>query len=257
MAPVFLFAFALVITAAGLGTRSSLAQDTRRMQSNVSSPKGFLKSCPSGHRIQFMFGSTSLYIDPHWLDGISLVRLMDQVGAECPKGPVERSSRHEDSLFFNHSVLDLAGVPSGLGRPYLQFLVSKAVSRPEPPPPTAPPQQLREPRVDDVTKLSSPNAGATRLYRLSYADDGSGSTTTVDVMCAGKASQPAGRHCETKYPTHVYRYGRDLTVRYTFKQNVLPPPGEGKTANLMTDAEAVLAFDRRIRAWIDSLRQKP
>jgi hypothetical protein len=114
------------------------------MSPGAYSEKAFLDSCGPDRSIQFVFGATSFYVKPSWLTGLSMVSLVKQFGAQCPAGPIDRSSNVDHALFFNHSILDLANVPPSLERPSFRLYVRKSIPAPGPQSQNTVPQTLQE-----------------------------------------------------------------------------------------------------------------
>jgi hypothetical protein len=250
---------------------SGFAQDSSKMNKLPVPVRGnFNKACPSGHRVEFVVGSLSLFVDPHWLDIASLAPMSERFGSNCPSRPVTVAS-----LYFANSILDAANTPATLGQPFLFFVIRNEA---ELPPgrmtkldlPDAPPlRQSGEPYIEDVTRiafravpgLATPAPSPSkRAYRLVYPGIGNEPPTSIEIVCGGGPSRPGqpgpGRTCFTPI---AYSYLGGLSVRYEFRQDHLPIIEQGQTASPGTiyESEGVLIFDTHIRAWLDSLTRNP
>jgi hypothetical protein len=226
-------------------------------------PRGnFYDACPPEHRVEFVVGSLSLFVDPHWLALESEIPLSQLFGANCPSQPVKVSE-----LYFDNSILDAAKIPGGLGRPFF-FLVIRDEATLSPKRMTklglrdAPPlRQTEQPYVEDITGFvfgARPPPQSPRVYRVVYLGADDKPPTSVEVSCGGDQSQPnapgPGRTCFTPI---AYSYLGALTVDYKFRQDRLPFVGVESDPPTMREPEGVLAFDGHIRAWLDSLTKKP
>ena len=244
---------AAVITSVAL-TAAAQAQDGP-------APDAIIKACGADRRIEFRFGSSSLFVAPQWIDVRSRRALADRFGDNCPKQPIEMGP-----LFFGGAVLDVAKTPPGLGRPFLSLMIDRAVGPSFDQgvkllPADAPPfRQTAEPYVEDVTqvaaRMSPPKSPSARSYRVVYPATAGGFVSSIVVTCSGEARTAVGRQCYTPVP---YRFRDDLTVNFTFQQDRLPMLGAPMTADAggMFESDGVLGFDRAIRAWIDGLRKRP
>jgi hypothetical protein len=226
----------------------------------ISEPSAFAKACGADRRIAFRFGATLLFIAPRWLDFRSQIALSRKFDSSCPNEPIEIAT-----LYFNDSILALAKTPSGMGNPFLFFVIGHFIAvtpndQIRVVPSDAPPlRQQAEPYVEDITRVSlrdpSPTSSRARVYRLVYPGISGNAPDSVVVSCGGERGRPGGRQCFTPLP---YRLGNDIGVRYTFQQNRYPPVDEPQVkGNEMNESKAVLAFDLAIRVWIDSLQAKP
>lgn len=231
---------------------------TKRMQ--VAARGDFIKACPPGHRLEFVLGSNSLFIDPHWLHVASLAELSQRFGSDCPSQPVPISS-----LYFSNSILNIAKIPDELGQPFLFFTVIDEATLPRTRMtklylPEAPPlRQTAEPYVEDITRISFRVGGASpsaRVYRLVYPGSDSEPPTSINISCGGVPGRLRGRTCFTPI---LYRYRQGLSVKYEFQQNRLPlaEPGQLTPSDTMREPEGALIFDMRMRAWIEGLSNKP
>jgi hypothetical protein len=217
--------------------------------------RAFLDSCPPGHRIQFQSDAISLYVDPHWLDTYTLIKLAERFRNHCPTEPVQAGPGLINPLFFNRSIISAAQItPTSLGSSYFQLIIAFIPQREDKPFPGThrePVQQstvVELPPLPERTKSQPPN----KIYELRYPDDGTGSSTVVRMSCSGGGPQTLGkRSCftVTTYDT-PYRYRGVLSVYYHMSH---PHSAEGA----LSEGEAVLTFDRRIRAWIDSMLTQP
>jgi plasmid stabilization system protein ParE len=217
-------------------------------------PSHLLRACPPGHRVEFRYASTSLYIDLNWLDVISLVYIVERSGPNCPKQPIL-----DLPLFFRTSILELANVPDDLGRTFFFFVLEGASKTRQMHPSlfqTRPWVLQNPPGITDITADAFPTvrpSPSSRVYLLRYLAESDGSDTTVVVSCGGDIL--ARRECFLPIP---YRFRRDLDINYKFRQSALPIPGISEaTPGGLNEPEGVLEFDIRIRAWIESLMQKP
>ena len=210
-------------------------------------------------RIEFRFDTLSLYVAPRWLAPRSLAPLASRFGATCPQQPVEMQ------LYLGPAMLDAAKTPAGLGRPFFFMLIDKAAGPSFDQgtrllPADAPPaRQTGEPYVEEVTQLaarvSPPKSPNVQVYRVSHPGVAGGFPSSVVVSCSGEARTTVGRQCTTPLP---FRYRDDLMVTYTFQQDRLPFGSARPTdAGAQWEPDGVLAFDKAIRTWIDTLRAKP
>jgi hypothetical protein len=245
---------------------SVFAQDSSKMNKLPTPVRGnFNKACPPGHRVEFVVGSLSLFVDPRWLDIGSLAALSERFGANCPSQPVTISS-----LYFANSILDAANIPAKLGQPFLFFVIRNEADLPpgrttKLDHPDAPPlRQAAEPYIEDVTHIAfrvpglaipAPSPSA-RVYRLVYPGIGHEPPTSIEISCGGDPGRLRGRDCFTPI---AYSYLGGLSVQYEFQQNHLPivEPGQAASPGTMYEPEGVLIFDTRIRAWLDSLTKNP
>jgi len=242
----------------------AFAQSPRTM-SKIPTPHGnFYDACPPGHRLEFVVGSLTLFVDPHWLALGSEIPLWQQFGAKCPSQPITISS-----LYFHNTILDAANVPTGLGEPFFFFVIRDEATLPRgrmtslelrdalPLNPTA------EPYIEDVTRpvfrAAAHVSPSAHVYRLVYPGMNDQPPTSIEVSCGGEPVRPngpgPGRTCFTPI---AYSYLGGLTVKYEFRQDTLPAEGEKESpANAMREPEGVLNFDSHIRAWLNSLTKKP
>jgi hypothetical protein len=245
---------------------SALADDSSQMNKPPTPVHGnFSAACPLGHRVEFVVGSLSLFVDLRWLDVATLAPLSERFGANCPSQLVTISS-----LYFANSILDAANIPAQLGQPFLFFVIrNEAVLPPgrvtKLDHPEAPPlRRTAEPYIEDITGISfranphpSPSA---RVYRLVYPGIGHEPPTFIEISCGGQPSQPGqpgpGRSCFTPI---AYSYLGGINVKYEFRQDHLPiiEPGQAVSPGTMYEPEGVLMFDTRIRAWLGSLTRNP
>jgi hypothetical protein len=243
----------------------AFAQPTGRI-SRASTPRGnFYNACPSGHRLEFVVGSLTLYVDPHWLALESEIPLWQRFRAGCPSRPIAITS-----LYFHHAILDLANMPAGLGEPFFFLairneasLARNRIAKLELQ--NAPPlKQTAQPYIEDVTGFAFRAVlhppPSVRVYRLVYPGTDNEPPTSIEVSCGGEPSRPnapgPGRTCFTPI---AYSYLGSLSVDYKFRQDGLPI-GKAEREPLtsaMCEAEGVLVFDTRIRGWLDSLTKKP
>jgi hypothetical protein len=237
---------------------TSHAQRSGEARKPIPGTTDLLKSCPQGHRIEFVFGATSIYLDPRWLGTSPLFDLNQRSPGRCPLEPVSGLD-----LYLNVSILEAAEIPVGLGRPFLFFLIEKASDTRMRNNLTAAQEaqrrQAAHPFVVDVTASifgSKPPSPNSRVYRVLYPDGGIGSEPAVEISCGGVPGQPAVRNCFTSLP---YRYAGAIDVRYRFQQDQLPlaDAAQASSSDAMSEPEGVLTFDTRIRAWLDGALKKP
>jgi hypothetical protein len=258
-----------LVSAITLG--SAFAQDSSKMRKPPTSISGnFSKACPPGHRIEFVVGSLSLFVDPSWLDTASLAPLSERFGSNCPSRPVTISS-----LYFSKPILDAANIPAKLGQPFLFFVIRNKAEFPlgrmtklglSDAPPL---RQTAEPYIEDVTRIAFPaipglpiraHSPSKRAYRLVYPGFGHEPPTSIEIMCGGDPSQPGqpgpGRTCFTPI---AYSYLGEISVRYEFRQDHLPiiSPGQAASPSAMSEPDGVLVFDTHIRVWLDRLTRNP
>jgi hypothetical protein len=221
--------------------------------SHVPDASDILRNCEPGRRIEFRFGSTSLYIDPRWVEYGTLMDVFKNYGPACPSGPVV-----DVSIYFKSDVLRLIDAPKDLGSPYF-FLLVGALRDGELRPADLHPQReinprsVREPWVEDVTGFGGrPSNAWARVYDLHYPND---NKDFVEISCGGKPGAPGGRQCFTVL-REVYR--KDLRIRYIFQQDhfafLTNQPGAQPDDS---EPRVVLAFDVRLRRWLDSVLHEP
>jgi hypothetical protein len=221
----------------------------------VSNPKTFLDSCPPEHRIHFQSDEYSLHVDPRLLDGITVLDLAKSFENRCPLEPVLVPQQFKHGFFFGKAALVAANTPANMGSSYFRLITGFVPRREDKPFSGRPREAVEQPSVFDVpppiperTKSEPPN----QVYELRYPDDGMGSSTIVRVSCSGGGPHTLGkRSCftVTTYDT-PYRYRGALSVTYHMSH---PYSAEGAAS----EREAVLIFDRRIRAWIDTMLTQP
>jgi hypothetical protein len=200
--------------------------------------------CRPGERITFRFRSTSLHIDPDWLEYIPLEDVFEAYGPACPAGPVDGIA-----LYFKPNVLPLIGAPADLGKPYFFLTVKTPTDKELEETDSFPSTRVRPPDsagpwVEDVTRLAfdpKDRRPSDRVYLLHYPGTG-GDRDRVRVSCGGVPNEAAGRYCFT---TPSYLYKRELRVSYRYQQDHL--------AIADSERAAVLEFDVRLRAWLDEL----
>jgi hypothetical protein len=210
--------------------------------------------CPPGHRVELRYGSTSLYVDLNWLNGYSLHYIVDRIGSRCPTEPID-----DLPLYFRTSILDLAKAPDDLGRTFFHFFIKRASetrSKHSSLFQTKPWVLQRGPGVTDITadvfRTVRPPPSS-RVYLLRYPTESDGSDTTIEISCGGDILPR--REC---FLPIQYRFHRDLDIEYKFRQSALSIPGISESApGRLNEPEGVLEFDTRIRAWIESLMEKP
>jgi len=224
--------------------------------------KKFLDSCPPGHRIRFQREETSLNVDPHWLDTYSLFQLAERFRNQCPLETVQTGPWLSNPLFFNRSIIVAAQIaPTNLGSSYFGLRIAFVPSREDKPFPGMSREPVQQPSVSEIApaladagKSHPPN----KIYDLHYPDDGTGSSTTVRLSCNGGGPETRGqRACftVTSFDT-PYRYRGTLSIYYMVQQSYPPSAPESLASNL-AEPELWLAFDMRIRAWIDSMLTTP
>ena len=249
---------------------SAFAQESGKMNKLLAPvPGDFHKACPPGHRVEFVVGSLSLFVDPRWLDIATLASLSERFGSNCPSQPVTISA-----LYFANSILDAANMPAKLGQPFLFFVVRNEAELPlgrmtKLDHPDAPPlRRTAEPYIEDITRIAFTIPGfaiparspSELVYRLVYPGTGHEPPTSIEIVCGGDASQSGqpgpDRNCFTPI---AYSYLAGLSVEYRFQQDHLPiiEPGRVAALGTMYEPEGVLIFDKRIRAWLDSLTKNP
>ncbi len=233
----------------------SAAAQRARPREFVTDPQTFLTSCPPGHRIQFQAEGMSLYVDPHWLETYSLQQLAEHYRNSCPTEPVQVGQGLVNPLFFNRSIIAAAGTPTNLGSSYLRLIIGFVSRREDKPFPGADGGPVQQPLIVDVTPRvlgrNNPRPG-NRIYELRYPDDGTESSTTVRVPCSGGGPETRGkRSCFTVSSYDApYRYRGVLSVYYRISHSPSTETG-------MSEPEAILAFDMRVRAWVDRMMIKP
>jgi len=224
--------------------------------------KKFLDSCPPGHRIRFQREETSLNVDPHWLDTYSLFQLAERFRNQCPIEPVQSGQGLINPLFFNRSIIAAAQInPTTLGGSYFGLRIAFIPPREDKPFLGMSREPVQQPSVFEITP-ALPDAGKSqppsKIYDLHYPDDGMGSSTTVRLSCNGGGPETDGKRAcftVTSFDT-PYRYRGVLSVYYMVQQAY--SPASQKPANSeLAEPELWLAFDTRIRAWIDSMMGKP
>jgi hypothetical protein len=215
--------------------------------------------CPPGHRIEFIFGATSLHLDLPWLTPGTLGRVVGQVGPNCPSAPVKGFQ-----LLLSEASWDAAAVPPSLRRPLSVLWIQGFVPRPSRADPVAPRERNpgerpAYPIVEDITAPGSRGASAPewrRTYALHYPGDRGDSDLSTVVSCQGTITSPARRSCSTPTP---FRLFGDIEVRYLIRHDLLPlaAPDQGAPGGPMIEAEGILALDQRVRAWLDAVRRRP
>jgi hypothetical protein len=219
--------------------------------SHVPDASDILRNCEPGRRIEFRFGSTSLYIDPRWVEYGTLMDVFQKYGPACPSGPVV-----DVSIYFKSDVLRLIDAPKDLGSPYFFLLVGtprdKDRSADLHPSRHVRPRDTAEPWVEDVTNFGGKVANAwARVYDLHYPDD----KDFVEISCGGRSGDPGGRECFTVLQ---YLYRKDLGIRYIFRQDHFAFLTDQSAAQPEdSEPRVVLAFDARLRRWLDSVMHPP
>ena len=220
---------------------------------SVPGSDAFEKACGADSRMVFRFDSASLYIAPRWLDFRSAIALSNRYGSTCPNEPIELMP-----LYLNPSILDAAGTPKGLGRPFFFFEIGpwRSTAADARPLNSLPKPKASHPHIEEVTRivLGACAAPSSRVYRLIYQSDDAGTQAIVEFSWGGLPGQPDGRTCFTP---RAYRHA-GLAVNYQFRQDRFPPADTAQLDDNDATREpgAVLAFDAAIRAWIDRLLVK-
>ena len=211
--------------------------------------------CPRGHRVDFVFGRVSLFVDPRAMgfSGQSDIALL--TGGTCPTSHV-----NDISLFFYYpDDPDAQRMFSDWHLPP-HISIGDANRRLTGPAPSTIPVNERTRltargggTVEDITGLMY---GASdirqRIYRLQHpvsADDAE--PEPFVFACNGPQIT---RKCQTSY-----RYQSDLAISYEF--NLSPfhwPHGmPSALAGPIAEPEELLAIDARVRAWVRFLMQSP
>jgi len=239
---------AFILSALGIGTAT--AQSAPR-KGFIVNQRTFLDSCPPGHRIRFQSDTMSLHVDPRLFDSISIGDLATVFENRCPLEAVLVPQQFKHGFFFGRAALAAANTPTNLGSSFFRLITGFVPRREDKPFPGGPREAVQQPSVFHV-QLPIPeqtnSEPPSQVYELRYPDDGMGSSTIVRVSCSGGGPHTLGkRSCftVTSYDT-PYRYRGVLSVIYDMSH---PHSAEGA----IQEREAVLAFDMRIRAWIDSM----
>jgi hypothetical protein len=215
-----------------------------------------LSMCPPGHRVEFRYGATSLYVDLRWVSWITTGSLVyEKFGGVCPTVPVEGIG-----LFFGgarsgdikQDFVD-RGLPS-----WLQ--ISSALRMPNPSLiPSAPETRIHLPTggyVENITPAGSiqPGKSAFRQYKLQHPADIDGiEPPPITMGCSGNPDAITSSSCQT-----LYSYNSDFRVNYRFEKRSWNPlhVRDNAVANF-TEPQDLLAFDANVRAFVADLMKKP
>jgi hypothetical protein len=192
--------------------------------------------CPPGHKAEFKFGDTSLFVDPSWLSIGSMNKLRKIAGGACPTKPLQdvsisfyefdlhgamRTYWVNHHLPFQIRIYKLASPQWGNGIP----------STPE----TR--QKFSMGTVEDITSKGLRASASEKLYRL---DPFHGEPFAID--CAGAAGQPAGRTCVC-----TFDFNKDIQVYYFFDQS---KPANDRTQHAVPEPEGFFQIHEQVRAFI-------
>ena len=212
--------------------------------------------CPPGHRVEFVFGKTSLFVDMEWLDRWTIGEVNKIANGICPRDPI-----HGVDLFFHGSrPPEVLRKFAERGLPSYILISGTTTKRNLSDGPSAPQARIEIPGggyIEDVTKqvfgekssVSSPR----RFYRLQHPENADGSQSRSFLMgCGGAPNEaPLGRHCTTSY-----LYSEDIYLRYEFRLDRYDisgfrwPTPDGS----ISEPEGLLSFDTNIRNWLNGLR---
>lgn len=240
---------AALLIAAGVGVY--MTQEPDRPKPPHYSASDLVKDCPPDHLIEFVLPpGTKLYANIRWLHPATIEEVFEQTGPQCPTGPI--SVEH---LEFNWAVLELLDIQTGLGRPVFRFGLGGSKNPEKAASSLAESANINQYIAGARIEMNTPAAllensitSSGRNYILHYP----GGDETAEVTCAGPQGQ---RLCETR---GGYRFDR-LGVGYILSQRELPMPSSTvpPSTDPATEPGAILQFDRRLRAWIRKLQQKP
>jgi hypothetical protein len=217
--------------------------------------------CQPDHVLEFVVGANSFYMPWKWVRGqTSLVKkLWISTGGACPTDPIHQAG------FFLYPFIDEVARERDLNLFLLEFhLMSeweKSHSYQVPTNPSARATSSNGGYIEDVTEqgLSAQppyvKRGNPRVYRLQQPPDAFGiEGFPVEIKCADIDPNQRNRPC---YGLFEYRGLRGkyefwpaggVTPNASNRQESLPGP---------TEPDGFLAFDARIRNWIDDLQRKP
>jgi hypothetical protein len=209
--------------------------------------------CPPGHRVEFKFGSTSLYVDLKWVSAIStLSKVEAKFGGNCPSVPVEGIR-----LFFGGSrSSEVMKTVEERGLPYwLQLAPTTMFDREQAPKLIGSSPETRRyisngGYVEDVTTLhSNPKNidSSPRFYRIQPPVGSDGAIPAAIMMgCSGK---PSSRVCNT-----TYAFNTDIRVAYRFDLNRrLVSTLEHSQRRGLVEPDDLLAIDAVVRTFIVEL----
>lgn len=222
-------------------------------------------TCPPGHVREVVLGSTSLYIDGQWpvdlygnvdvtnkcspqvmLGGVGIVVLKDLNVALTQEMNKRRVRFDWFRLYQSPPTIapDTALIPSAPDR---RLVLPAGII-----------EDITEKRLKSKTEEPAPRniaAPNTRHYRLQHRAANDSLTEPFVVRC-GNLGTPnsSSRICRT-----MYRYGNGIVVEYLFRPNDLTFPQKhyGIDAATIPEPEAFLAFDARLREWIDDMQARP
>jgi hypothetical protein len=164
-------------------------------------PRDLYKDCPPGQRIEFVIGTTPVYVDPRWFLGEPTLAEHPAEVTGCPTRPLEASA-----LYF-HMPQGMA-VTSGLRT---DVLALQSPNRPAKPPENG--SGRNKPWVEDgTTPYNVRFLPIVRNYRLHYPQPEEGVDPIVGIICGQNERK---RLCDDS-PAYVYK---GLLVTYKLERN--------------------------------------
>lgn len=227
------------------------------------SDQELLATCPPGHRAEFVFGGTSLFVDLRLFSVPSLQQIWARTNRNCPTEP-EHAQRGGGLFFYLGREIGRVKEERNIQFTQLHLGGSGVDLSERGEMPTDPLARRSFPDgsyVEDITEHAAAwgviSIGS-RAYRLQHAaTPGRGLPPPIRMRCSDVPDRSAyvmHRTCST-----TYRYGPDLGVRYEFAVSrgdpLRQPPGTPNAS--IAEPDGLLAFDARIRAWIDDLQRRP
>lgn len=196
-------------------------------------------------RVAFVLPTATLSIDPHWLAAKTLIDLFHWVsGSSCPTWPTTFSA-----IQIGAGARSAIGAPDGLGsREFLITLsgVPNTASAPaaSPAPADSTRRPLGEPTIEDVSR------GKLRVYRLRYPESSAAALASVEIACRGIGY----RVCSTEHDDAIDRISvaYKVSVDPALAREISPEVSNDPT----TEPGLLAQFDRRLRNWVETLREK-
>lgn len=228
----------------------------------TSATNDIFRLCPAGHRLEFMFGATSLFLDPRWTGWPPTSRIRMQRWTSCPTEPFRIAGV---LLNFNNVAIWRGLQPiMPMGRPVLFEMginENNGPARRGALPPVQPGTRRSLPSggtIVDVARdwFPGPRTGNQAGYILRFPNRRNvGESDEFVMICSGARSERTirggwSRRCKTSY-----NLSADLRISYEFLQR--SAHDDGTVTTFVAEPEGLLDFDDEIRSWVLRLQRRP
>lgn len=214
-----------------------------------------INPCPAGHKVEFQFGQTSLFVDLNWVGLGTVIQIQNRFDGKCPTIPIHEIDLVFDQTNLGGDVLDMF-VQEGLPG-YLEIKPNKGKAESYSLPTNA--STRREypgGAIEDVTSVmpTGDNGWMRKRYRIEPKVGPDKYAPAYLMGCAGTPGKHIpGRRCGT-----VGRQDGDLSVNYQFRQDRYGRKGQRWLTpdGTISEPEGFLDMDARVRHFVDDLRRK-